>query len=148
MNHPIAIMSATAFTRLFSNIGLAPLYSVIIAKKTMSCGLNDTVIMLQNLSSSDSEDESVTFEFGSRKLLKSTAGAVGFCLSDTVRRNMMEMARSTASNNDPETSKQIQQLFKDESSSVLSSISSRFVNMQFGSMYYPRTDLLRICLAL
>ena len=143
-NHAITVMATTAFTKLFTNVGLFPLYGALVSRRIISCSANDTVIIIQNLLTDGEQNAPpIKFEIGNRDLIEANGAAVGFCVSETVRRDLKTLAQQTdpliLSSNDQQ---QINQLLKDESNSVLNGISRRLYDQKFGSMYYPAHGLI------
>ena len=142
-DHAITVMASASMTRLFANVGMLPVYAALAARKTISCGLNDTMILIQNVVGSNSL-ERVVFEVGSQKLLQNNGNAIGICASERIKQDMMEMAQ--VGNEDDR--QQIAKLFKNEANNMLSQISSRFFTQSFSSYYHPTHAFLTYLLGI
>lgn len=87
--HARVVMSVTALTRLIAAIFHFPQFAATAVVQGVKCGVNDTVIVLQNIIDPDATNPRI--EIGSRHLTEARSQIAGVCLSQSMRSVLQEI---------------------------------------------------------
>jgi hypothetical protein len=100
--HARRVMGTTAATSFLSSILLAPIFMSVAAKKTISCGINDTFISVNevaDLIASAAGTGSIHVTLGDKSKVYMTEAIAGKCLSQVMPENLGNLDTPQASAN-------------------------------------------------
>ena len=86
--HARSVLVLAASTNFITSIFMLPLYGVLAAEKTMTCLVNDVVLIVSNMAGAAGN---AAFTLGSNAHRKATDNTVGLCLSQQMVETMREI---------------------------------------------------------